>query len=328
LPIASDAASAGDNVPRGRQLEYDPATGQWIESPPPVEGTSLGDLQIARQAYAREDYDDAHRRVKKWLKAYAQEPDYLPDALLLRAEVEIARRDYYKAHQHLQEYLDEYSGTQGAERALEYEFIIAEVFLSGVKRKWLGMRILSSEDTALNILDEIAAGYPDTSLAEQAVLTKARYYFSKSEFALAEMEYARLAQEFPRSRYVRLAKRRSADAAMASFPGIEFDDAALIEAEERYSEYLAQYGDPAEQEGIGQLLDQIHSQRAAKELSIGRYYEKTGHSGAAAFYYRSTCENWPDTIAATQARGHLRSMGEIPEQEAVSDQPEEPAADS
>ena len=45
----------------------------------------------------------------------------------------------------------------------------------------------------------------------------------------------------------------------------EFDDAALIEAEERYRDYVALYPGSAEQEGIGLILEDVASQRAAKE---------------------------------------------------------------
>ena len=331
LVTIAGTAWAADPSPgvdrKGHQLQYDPATGQWIESPPPVPGTALGDLQLAREAHAQGDYRRAYRQVKKWLKAYPDDYDYLPDALLLRAEIEIARRDYYKAHKHLQEFMDEFAGTEAATQALEYEFVIAEKFLTGTKRKWLGMRILSAEDTALDILDEIAVEYPEYALAEQAILAKARYFFDRGDHELAEMEYSRLVQEFPRSRYVRHAMRRSADAALASFPGIEFDDAALIEAEERYHQYLVEYRELAEQEGVGQILQQINGQRAAKECSIGQYYEKTKHRSAAVFYYRSTCKNWPDTIAATQARHRLDSMGEPVEEDAASRSSEGPLAD-
>jgi outer membrane protein assembly factor BamD (BamD/ComL family) len=296
-------------------LEYDPRTGQWTESEPPVPDTPLGDLQLARQAFARGKYGPAYRRIKKWLKTYGPEDPLYPDALLFRAEVEIARRDYYKAHKHLQEFRSEFGVTELADRAAEFEFVIAEVFLSGVRRKVWGLRILSGTDTALDILDELSASYQDSTLAEQAIKTKADFYFSQGDFSLAELEYSRLVQEYPRGRYVRYAQRRSADAALASFGGIEFDDAALIEAEERFSLYLAQYPGLAEQEGIGQILQQIRSQRAAKEYSIGRYYEKTKHLKAAIFYYRSTSRNWADTIAAAQARDRLARLGAAEEAE-------------
>jgi tetratricopeptide (TPR) repeat protein len=305
------AALADDPPVRGKQLEYDPSTGEFVESAPPVEGTPEGDLALARQAFGREEHRRAYRRVQKWLKTYGPDHELSPEARLLRAELQIARRNYYKAHKLLQEFLGEYAGTQLGDRAADLEFVIAEVFLSGTKRKVWGMRILSSEDIGIEILDQLASDYPESAMAESAIKVKADHYFDNGDFALAELEYARLVQQFPRSRYVRYAMLRSAEAALASFPGVEFDDAALIEAEERYTQYLAQYGPSAEQEGIGLILQQIYAKRAEKEFSIGRYYERSRHAKAAIFYYRSTYENWPDTIAAAKAHERLAGLGAL-----------------
>ena len=317
LVLGLAGVSAADQPKtRARQLDYDPQAGGFVEAVPPVEGTPLGDLQLARQALGREDHGQAYRRVKRWLKVYGLDHELSPEARLLRAEVQIARRDYYKAHKHLQEFQGEFAGTEFGLRAAAMEFVIAEVFLSGTKRKFLGMRLLKGADTGIDILDQLSNDYPDTTLAEMAIKTKADFYYRQGDFALAELEYSRLVREFPRSRYVRLAARKSADATLASFPGIEFDDAALIEAEERFTRYLAQYGAAARQEGVGQILQEIRATRADKEHAIGRYYQKTKHLNAAIFYYRSTCRNWPDSTAAIQARQRLAQLGALDQLEA------------
>ena len=321
LTVVGGGALADEPKIRGQTLEYDPATGQFIDTPPPVKGTAPGDLQLARRSFGHGRYNQAHRRIKRWLRDYGEDDPQTPQALLLRSETQIARENYYKAHRHLQEIIAGYTGTQSAWRAVHLEFNIAEVFLSGTRRRFLGVRLLDAEDTGLEILDEISGDYPDSALAELAIKAKADYYFKRGDFALAELEFSRLGREFPRSRYTPLAMLRSAQSALAGFPGIEFDDAGLVEAEERFGLFLVQYPIQAEQEGVGQILQQIHTQRAAKELSIGRYYERTKHLDAAVFYYRSTRDNWPDTIAATQATGRLTALGVHPESPAISARP-------
>jgi hypothetical protein len=295
---------------KSESLEYDATHGVWIEQAPPIPGTGGGDLRLVRTDYGEKRYEQAYQGIRKWLKAYGEAEPLYPEALLLRARIEIALKDHYKAYKHLQEFLNEFGGTPLADEAIDYEFVIADVFLNGTKRKVLGIPLLPGEDIGIRILDELAANHPNTTVAELALKTKAdHFFFRKSEFTLAEGEYARLQEQFPRSRYVRYAVRQSADAALASFPGVEFDDAPLVEAESRYRDYVTQYPGVAEQEGVGLILDNIREQRAAKELSIGDYYRKTKHPKAAAFYYRSTVTNWPETIAARQAGRHLSALG-------------------
>ena len=310
LLLWAGSAGAADRIPGAREsLEYDSRRGEWVEQEAPLPGTAEGDLRLVRMDHSEERHGKAYRGIKKWLKTYGSASELYPEAAVLRARIEIARRDYYKAHKHLNQFLNEYGATQAADEAIHYEFVIAEVFLSGTNRKFVGLRMLPAEDLGIRILDDLTANYPDSPVAELALKTKADHFFSKGDFALAEMEYNRLREQFSRSRYVRYGLRRSADAALASFPGIEFDDASLIEAETRFKEYLAMYPGVAEQEDVGTLLDGIREQRADKELHIGDYYRKVKRYKAASFYYRSTVSNWPETIAAGEAAVRLAQLG-------------------
>ena len=308
--LAGSAAGADRTPVQGESLEYDEARGVWVEQAPPAPGTPEGELALVRTDHAEGRYREAYRRIRKWIKTYGDTHPLYPEAAVLRARIEISRRDYYKAHKHLRELLNAFGGSRAADEAIEYEFVIADVFLKGTKRKLVGIRMMPAEDVGIRILDDLATNYPESSTAELALKAKAdHFFFRKQDFARAEMEYARLREQFPHSRYVRLALRQSAEAALEGFPGIEFDDAPLIEAESRFREYLTQYPGVAEEEGVGLILDYVHEQRAAKELHIADYYRRTRKAEAAAFYYRSTIANWPQTIAARKATARLAEMG-------------------
>ncbi|HNO77679.1 MAG TPA: outer membrane protein assembly factor BamD [Phycisphaerae bacterium] len=308
LSVAVDAKAQDAEPQRAETMEFDPSTGQWTEVLPPVPGTPEGDLRLARAEHARGEHKQTVKAIKNWFKTYGDMDPLRPEAVLLRSHARIALKDYYKTYKELQEFLSEFSGTNYENEALNMQFVIAEVFLSGTKRKFLGMRILRADDIGLRILDDIVANDPDSQLAELATVTKARYYFAEGDYAFAEQEYGFLIQQYPRSRYVRQSLLQGAYAAQASFTGIDFDDAPLIEAEERFRRYVSLYPGSAEQEGIGLLLDGISETRAEKELSIGKYYEKVGRLKAARFYYRSTQTNWPDTVAAIGATERLQAL--------------------
>ncbi len=306
--VTQNAISQDVDPQRAETMEFDPATGQWKDVLPPVPGTPEGDLRLARADHARGEHKKTVKAIKQWFKDYGDMDPLRPDAVLLRSHARIALKDYYKTYKELQEFLSEFSGTNYEGEALNMQFVIAEVFLSGTKRKFLGMRMLKADDIALRILDDIVTNDPDSQLAELATVTKARYYYAEGDYAFAEQEYGFLIQQYPRSRYVRQSLLQGAYAAQASFTGIDFDDAPLIEAEERFRRYVSLYPGSAEQEGIGLLLDGIGETRAEKELSIGKYYEKVGRIRAARFYYRSTMTNWPDTVAAIGAAERLDAL--------------------
>jgi outer membrane protein assembly factor BamD (BamD/ComL family) len=303
------ARSAGGDEPRTRTLTYDPEKKEWVELPPPPPGTPEGDLHLIRVQIEDEKYRRAQSLTKKFVKAYGESHPLYPAAMITKAEAMIGRRNYYEAHLLLQEFLSQFGGMELTSDALRLEFVIAETYLTGTKRKWLGMRILSGKDLAYRILDEISVEYPESRLAELALKAKADHMFQGGDHALAEMEYARLMREYPRSRYHRFALQRSAAAALASYGGVDYDEAALIEAEERYRDYRRGYPGEADREGVGLILGSIREQRAEKEMSIGAYYERTDHVASAIFYYQSVVNTWPDTIAAAKARSRLELLG-------------------
>jgi len=297
--------------PRSRTLTYDGTRKDWVETPPPPSDTAEGKLHAIRILIEEGQFRKVPSAVKKFGKEFGESDALYPAALLAKAEALIGQKEYQKAHLALQEFLSQFGGTALTAEASRLEFVIAETYLAGTKRKVIGLRLLSGEDLALQILDEISVDYPESELAELAIKTKADYLFRKGNHSLAELEYSRLVREYPRSRYHPFCFRRSAEAALAAFQGVEYDEAALIEAEERYGDYRGAYPDAAQREGVDLVLDGIRDARAEKELSIGQYYERTDHVRSAIFHYSLVRERWPDTLAANKATSRLELLGTL-----------------
>ncbi len=305
----SNAPAVGPPIERPEQLEFDPRTGQWREVEPPEPGTPEGDLALARSRLAHGDQRAARRAFKKWLKAHGVGHGLAREAELGSAETYLANRRYYKAHKILEPLAAEFGTDDTTIRVIELEFVIAEVFLSGTKRRWLGMRMLPAEELGIKILDGITANYPDTDLAEKALKTKADYYYRRGDFDLAEDEYARLISTFPRSQWLLQANLRRAQATLAQFPGTKFDGAALIESEERFSRFRNDFPQAVGVHDVDLVLEDIRNRRAQKEFEIGEYYMKVGKEKAGTFYYRSVIKRWPDTSASTRAQAALTALG-------------------
>lgn len=313
LPLVARAQEEAPIPPieRAERLTYDEKTNSWIRTAPPTPGTADGDLDVIRQLVAREDYKEALKALKAWIKTYGAEHERYPEALHLRASAYLATGDYRAAHEDFQQLLAEYGGSPHAEDALESEFRIAEQYLAGKRRKaWKGLLRVKDREGGVKILDDIIADYPDTPLAELAQRSKADYYYARGEFEIAEDEYAAFARDYPRSRFHPYALLQSARAALASFPGVKYDDAGLVEAQERFTQFLKAYPAPAREVDVPVILDEIAARRADKTLEIGKFYQKTKKASAAAYYYRETVRRWPETPAAAEARGRLGGIGQ------------------
>ncbi len=297
---------------RARTLQMDDK-GQWVEKSTPLPGTPAGDMHTIQQQLRDKTPRKALAAIKTFIKKYSQSHPLYPRAMIANAEALIGLHRYGKAHELLQQFLNQYSGSQLTDEALRLEFLVAEAYLSGTKRKLFGLKLLSGTDAAEQILDTIAIDYPESRYAEYAVKTKADHLFNQGEYLLAELEYSQLVKDFPHGQYHELALRRSAEAALAGFRGIEYDDAALIEAKERYRDFQIRYPLPAQRDHVDRILDGVERKRAEKEFSIGQYYESIDHIASAVFYYRSVITNWPDTLAADNARTRLNLYNTEPQ---------------
>lgn len=295
---------------RTRTLTYDQTRKSWIEQPPPQPGTAEGDLFEIRQQVKAGEYGPALSACQQFLNQYEDDEVAQAGGLIIQAEALIGQRAFFQAHQTLQTFLARFGGGSLTVEALRLEHVIAETYLTGVKRKLFGLRLISGEELAFDILDEITNDYPDLRIAELALKTKADYLFLNGDHSLAEIEYEELNRRFPRSRYHQHALRRSAESALASFGGVPYDGAALIESEERYREYRQRYPQEAAREGVDLVLDRIRELRAEKDFSIGQYYERTDHLTSAIYYYQLVGDDWPDTIAAAQALRRLELLGQ------------------
>jgi outer membrane protein assembly factor BamD (BamD/ComL family) len=293
------------------RLLFDPATDEWKLIDQPEPGTMDGDLDIVRQYIARQDFKEGLSLVKCWIKTYGVDSARYPEALYLKGVCELELGEYRDADADFKDFLDKFPGSEYAERALSARFRLAEQYLAGKKRKaFKGLFRVTDHTAGVKIMDDISANYVDTPLAELAQKSKADYFFARGDFDQAQDEYNSFAREHPRSQYHAYALLRSAEAALATFPGVQYDDAGLVEAQERYTQFLQQYPALGQRQNVPQIVEDIISHRADKTYEIGRHYEKYRRPSAAMYYYRETIKRYPGTAGAEEAKGRLNGLGE------------------
>lgn len=307
------------------RLEYNPDTGDWVEIAPPIPGTEGGDLAIARSLLARGQYEDARKAFAAWFKAYPDSSLY-PEALFYAAENEVSAEDakrksgdLIQAYKWLEELIESRPGTELSDRAIRKELIIAEMLLfkDRKQRKLKGMLWLKAKEEALDMLNRVIDMWaPNTPIAEQALRIKADYHYLNGEYEEAEQAYARLMREYPRGRYHKVAMLRSGQSALARFPGVEFDESDLLEAEVYFHDFQSAYPADGNEYQIPQTLDRITESLAWKEYTIAQFYERTRKIDAAAFYYRYVARTYPQTTWGAQAEGRLVAIGATEEQAA------------
>ncbi|MBI1826855.1 MAG: hypothetical protein HYR83_10780 [Planctomycetes bacterium] len=312
VAFAVSTASVRAEPPRSRSLMYDPQSKDWNEPEVPLPGTPEGRVSAIKTQIRKKQYSRALREARVFKKDPGHDHPLYPQVILLEAEAQIGLKEFDKAHALCQAFLNEFGGMDLTDEALRLEFVIADAFYRGAKHKiWGGLIRVSGVDIADKIMDEISVDHPSSRMAEMAIKAKGDHLVQTGEHSIAEVEYSRLVRDYPKSRYRQFATARVAEAALSSFAGVEYDEAALIEAEERYKDYRSNYREAAERDGVGSILDMVHESRAEKEFRIGEYYERTDHVGTAVYYYANIRTQFAGTIAAGKATERLELLGAL-----------------
>ena len=303
---AAAPAAAQEEYYRERQV-LDPETGEWTDRAAPAAEAVDGVVGEARLLLVQDEPRAAQKLLEAWIADNPDDARYF-EAVYLLGECEFQRGDYWAAYEQLELVVESTAG-ELFYKALQREMDVARAFLAGRKRiVWKVLR-LPAYDDGIQILDRVWERAPGTRIGEEALKLKADYFFAVGDMDLAQDEYVALAREHPNGRFVQLAMIRSAESAAASFPGVKFDDRALVEAEERYQQVITVFPAFAEREQAPARLEGIRNQRADKDLDIAKWYEKTRRPDAATYYYRLVVADYPNTLAAAEATGRLRTLG-------------------
>jgi len=307
---AADTKTAADNTvkaPPGWELR----NGAWVPLVPPGEGTP--DAQVAQMVkdLAAGNTKKLIKDAKVWIKKNPKHP-LMPQVLLLQGDAEVFRGNRYEALYSYEELVVNYPTSELYIHTLEREYNIADALLRGFRRKFLGLRLFSATEDAIELLDRIQDRQRGAPLAERAGLRVADYYYEVGKFPEAADSYSDFLKRYPYSQYVRKAEIRRAESSLANFRGILFDFTPLYDAREQLATISENYKQSSLELQTRAVDDRIYQLEGAKELEIARYYWRAGRKHAAAFYYKRVKENWPGTTWANEARTELSRR--IPEE--------------
>jgi hypothetical protein len=171
---------------------------------------------------------------------------------------------------------------------------------------------VSADLDGVDMLMRIAAHSPGTPIAERALLRVADYHFSRAEYPEAIACYEDFMKSHPLSEHRKYAMLQIPRAYILSYRGVKWDSTPLLNARKRYQLFAQAYPRDAEKENVEGILEEIRLGLAQKVYATGRFYERTKHPRAAAFYYRKTIAEYPDTHWANSARGRLDMLGPLP----------------
>ena len=279
-----------------KQAELDPSTPR-------------GKIQLVRKAVAQEEGKKAWQLADQWIADHPNHP-LLPEAYLLRADALVVQRQYFKSLFDYEHVITVYPDSEQFNTALEREYKIATKFAAGMKRIFLGMRMLPAWAEAEELFIRIQERSPGSDVAERASLDLGNYYFNRSEMHNAAEAYNLFLENYPKSRFREKAVLRLIRAHLATFKGPRFDATGLIEASQRLKLFEQEFPVSAQRLGAEGLQLRIDESLALKSFYQAQWYERINQKVSGVYLYQQLVKQHPQTVAAKAAIRRLEQLNE------------------
>jgi tetratricopeptide (TPR) repeat protein len=229
--------------------------------------------------------------------------------IFVKAELFYCKGQFTRAVKNYNKLLTEYPKSKFTQAALDREFAIATAYLGGRKKTVLGFIKIKGYAEGIRIMEKITDRVGlDTQMGIRASVAAAENYEERKKFNDAFLKWWEISLEWemgPVGAQALLGMARCKLAVYNKPPEQKrafYDASPLRSARTYYGRYKLLYPKDAREIGVDKILSEIDEELAYKQLTIARYYQKTGHRQAANLYYDMIVSDWPDSKAAQQAK--------------------------
>jgi outer membrane protein assembly factor BamD (BamD/ComL family) len=291
-------------------FQLDPQKG-WTPQQQAATDPERAPLDQARRLIAEGKFTPAKDSLTRWIDAHeSSDSPLLPEAYLLRGNARLGEGHEYKALFDYEKIANKYAESDSFAPALERELDVAILYLNGLRKPSLGMRIDSGVDVAEEIILRIHERLPFSRLDERAELELADFYYRDRDLKMAATAYDCFLANFPKSDKREHALQRRAFATIAQFKGPRYDASGLVEAKYQVKEYQQEFPVQAQRNGLGDALTaRLDESTAAQKLEVAHWYLRHADLPGARLTLSRLVHQHPATAAAYQALALMDKHG-------------------
>src|SRR6266700_3234160 len=237
-----------------------------------------------------------------------------PSALYRGAQLQEQHHDYLAAADSYRLLVERYPGSPHFDEAIEAQFRIGEMYLTGKKRKILGISLGNSLDRAVTIFANVVrtAPYGKYTARAQFNIGLAREKQHVPEMAIEA--YQAVVDKFPNEPV-------SADAQyqigyiwlMAARKGTR-DSAATANAKTAFQDFLLHYPHSEKAAQARANLELLEHKETTSSYQVAKFYDKQKYYRAAVVYYNEVIRQQPGSTESNLAKKRIdqlrRKVGE------------------
>lgn len=226
----------------------------------------------------------------------------------IEAEMLYSQGKFTKAYRAYEKIIKDRPESRLRPAVLDRQFAIGTAYLGGQQKSVLRIVKLKGDAEGVRIMEKIIeqAGI-DSPLGLRAALAIVRNYRKRTLFSEAYLEWWEISIQYKAGRIGKDALLGMAESKHAIYnrqPEEKrpfYDAANLGSARTYYRRFESLYPEDAKRLGIDAIIKQIDEQQAEKQLTVARYYHRTGHIQSANLYYDMVLDDYPGTKAAESA---------------------------
>jgi hypothetical protein len=221
---------------------------------------------------------------EEWNSLRKQFPEIAEEDLnlFIEAELLLCEQKLTKASRNYTKFLNkDYQDSNLYNVAMERLFRIAKAYLAGHKKTVLGIFKIKGYAEGIKIMESITDRAGEKPIGIQAAVAVAENYEERKMFNEAHLKWSEISWQWKTGEIAKQALLSMARCKHAAYQGPKYNASSL------------------------EILKQINEQIAYKQLTVGRYYQKTGSRRAANLYFQMVIRNWPETESAELAKEAL-----------------------
>jgi len=285
---------------------WTPKTGKWINPKTAVKPTPKEQFDFSMSFYKEKKYEDAKREFKKLLKRYPKAFEAAESQYYLGLTEE-AQNSLYEAYLEYQKVIDKYPFSERIPEIIEREYKIGELFMSGAKRKAMGVP-LPVDNPAIEIFSKVVENSTYGPFAPKAQYKLGLVLKGLSRYYEAEDAFNKIISNYPSSEWAEAAKFQIAVCRAAVSRGADYDQGAAKEAKDKFEEFVREHPDASLSRDAEKNIDQLKEKEAEANYNIARFYEKQKARDAAKIYYNDVINTYPNSIWAAKSMERLGIM--------------------
>jgi outer membrane protein assembly factor BamD len=260
--------------------------------------------QDGMKYFDKGDYKGSIKIFKKIIKKNPVTTD------MGRIQVQIGKayeaiKKYKKAFQAYEVIFKKYLEYPDPEDIIEREYKIAEKYVSGEIKKFLGIDFHECNKTALEIYDRVIKNAPFGPYAEPAFLQSIHILIKTKKFKDADQKIHLFMKAYENSPHLDEVTYLEGYTVYLQVKRADYDQTRTTEAIEKFKNYITKFPTGEYYDQVKKLLHELSKTKCEHDLKNAAFYLKQGNREAANKYYNSIIKNFPDTEWAHEAQQRL-----------------------